>query len=286
MSGTYADPDTLVSTEWLAAHLDDPRVRVIEIDRTRTAYESGHIPGAVFWSAYDDVMAPDRRVDLNPQTAAALFERSGIGSDTTVVFYSATHSANGLGFWYMKLFGHRDVRLLNGSRQKWVSEGRPLTTALPAVVPTRHVATAPDLDILAVREQVVESIGADGHLVVDTRRTEEHSGQWFGSKPPEGTERAGRIPGATHAHYEDALNADGTFKGADELRALYTACGITPDATITTYCAGGWRAGHTWFVLKYLLGYPNVRNYQASWYEWGNRPDTPIEAERRAGGIT
>ncbi len=280
----YVHPETLVSTEWLAAHLDDPAVRVIEIDRTRSAYDKGHIRNAVFWGAYDDVLAADHRVDLNPQTAAALFARSGIGNETTVVFYSATHSANGLGFWYMKLFRHADVRLLNGSRQKWVAEGRPLTTHTPAVTAARYTPSEPDLDILAVREQVAAAIGAEGHLMLDTRRAEEYSGQWFGSQAPVGRERAGRIPGATHVHYEDVLDSDGTFKSADALRALYAACEVTPDRAITTYCAGGWRAGHSWFVLKYLLGYPDVRNYQASWYEWGNRADTPIEAEQRAPG--
>jgi len=279
----YAHPETLVSTEWLAAHLDDPQVRIIDVDRTPDAYTHGHIRGAVFWPAYDVLLNAERKVDLDPTVASALFARSGIGNDTTVVIYSATHSANGLGFWFMKLWRHRDVRLLNGSRQQWVAEGRPLVTERPAVTPARYAAPAPDLDILAVREQMIDAIDVAGHQIVDTRRMEEYSGAWFGSRPPVGAERAGRIPGSTHAHYEDALNADGTFKSADELRAFYAACGIVPGPQITTYCAGGWRAGHTWFVLTYLLGYPNVRNYQASWHEWGNRADTPIEAERRAG---
>ena len=169
----YAFADTLVSTQWLADHLNDPQVRVIEIDGNRTAYDSGHIPNAVLWNAPKDLLLPDWRVNVDKDAAADLFARSGIHHDTTVVFYSASLSANALGFWYMKLFGHRDARLLDGSRKKWVAENRPLTTAAPTVAPARYTPAEPNAELRALRAQVEAVIGKPDYAIVDTRRLAE-----------------------------------------------------------------------------------------------------------------
>jgi len=229
------------------------------------------------WQAYSDLLKPDMRVNDDVKAAEELFGRSGIASDSTVVIYGNSLSAPALAFWYLKMFGHEDVRLLNGYRKKWVAEGRPLTTEAPAVRPTSYRARPPDARMRALRADVEAAIGRNEAALVDTRRVQEYTGEWFASKAPEGAERGGHVPGARHIYFERALNDDGTFKAADELRALYSAEGVTPDKATITYCTLGWRAGHTWLVLKYLLGYPHVRNYDGSWNEWGRLADTPIE---------
>jgi thiosulfate/3-mercaptopyruvate sulfurtransferase len=273
----YAHPEALAETTWLAAHLHDPNVRVIECDGGPAAYDSGHIESAVFWNPYRDIMGSDLRVIDNPQAAAEMFARSGIGKETIVVLYGPP-SPPGFAFWYLKLFGHRDVRLLDGGRKKWIAEGRPLTIEQPSVAPAQYTPGEQDASLRALREQVEAAVGQPDHAIVDTRRPQEYSGEWFSSKPPQGSERAGHIPGATHVHYENTLREDGTFKPVEELRALYGSCGVTPDKETITYCTLGWRAGHSWFVLTYLLGYPQVRNYDGSWNEWGRLPETPIES--------
>ncbi len=174
--------------------------------------------------------------------------------------------------------GHRDVRVMNGGRKKWISEGRPLVTEIPTIKTTTYTAQEPDSNIRALREQVQGAIGNLDRVLVDVRTPQEYCGELFTMKPPEGTQRAGHIPGAVHIFYELALNEDETFKSAQELYALYSSKGIIPDKEVITYCAIGARSAHTWFVLKYLLGYENVRNYDASWNEWGSLSDTPVEA--------
>ena len=273
----YAHPEVLADTEWLTAHLHDLNVRIVECDGGRKLYDAGHIEGAIFWNAYADILRADLRVEDNPDAAAELFGRSGIARDTTVVIYSNSASASALAFWYLKLFGHPDVRLLDGGRRKWEAEGRAYTQAAPKIERVAYIPGLPDQEIRALRADVERGLGRQDHALVDTRRREEYSGEWFASKPPVEGERAGHLAGAAHINFDSALNADGTFKPAEELRAMYSGQGVTPDKDVTTYCTLGWRAGHTWFVLKYLLGYPRVRNYDGSWNEWGRAADTPIE---------
>lgn len=272
----YAHPEALVDTQWVVAHLSDPKVRLVEADMTPQVYEAGHIPGAVFWNA-TDLLLSDQRTNFDPVAMEGLLARSGITNDTTVIAYGDHPAAGAWIFWLLKVFGHHDVRVLNGGRQKWIAEGRPLTTEPPIITPSIYHAQPPDVSLRAEREYVQESIGQTGRVLVDVRMAQEYNGEWFFTGPPEGTERAGHIPGAVHIDCELALNDDGTFKPIDALESLYKGKGITPDKEAIAYCAIGGRSGHTWFVLKYLLGYPKVRNYDGSWNEWSRHPAMPIE---------
>ena len=233
---SYAHPEVLVDTAWVASHGSDAKVRLIEIDATPQAYESGHVSGAVFWNYTDNsLLRADRRVNDDPTAFEATMARLGIANDTTVVLYSNGLATAGFAFWFMKLFGHADVRLLNGSRKKWLLEHRPLTTEQPNVTPTRYTAKAADASLRAMRGQVEAAIDKADRVLMDVRGHQEYSGEWFTSKPPEGSERSGHIPGATHIFYERNLNADGTFKSYEALQAMYAAAGVTPEKEVTTY---------------------------------------------------
>ena len=272
----YAHPEVLVDTQWVVDHLNDPNVRLVQTDMSPQVYNAGHIPGTVFWNA-TDLLLPDQRTNFDPVAMVGLLARSGITNDTTVITYGDYPAVGGWLFWLLKVFGHRDVRVLNGGRQKWIAEGRPLTTEQPIITPTDYHAQAADASLQASREYVQESMTQADRVLVDVRTAQEYSGEWFFTQPPEGTERGGHIPGAVHMGYELAFNDDGTFKPIEGLQSLYSSKGITPDKEAIAYCALGARSGHTWFVLKYLLGYPNVRNYDGSWNEWSRFPDMPIE---------
>jgi thiosulfate/3-mercaptopyruvate sulfurtransferase len=206
-----------------------------------------------------------------------LLSRSGIVNDTTIIVYSDHPAIAPWVLWYVKVFGHSDVRVLNGGRKKWLAEGRPLTTDLPVIAATSYTAKDPDPNFRALQEQVRAAMDQRDRVLVDVRTPQEYRGEWFMLEPPKGAERAGHIPGAVHLYYEAALNADGTFRAADELSAIYGNRSITPDREAITYCAIGIRSAHTWFVLQYLLGFPQVRSYDGSWNEWGRLPDTPVE---------
>jgi thiosulfate/3-mercaptopyruvate sulfurtransferase len=276
----YAKPEVLVETEWVAQHLNDASLRFVEVDVDTTAYDSGHLPGAVGWNWKNDTQDTLRR-DL-PDRAAfeELMSRSGIANDTTVILYGDTNNwFAAYAFWMLKHYGHKDARLMNGGRKKWVDEGRPLSTEASRLARTTYRAQSPDMDIRALRSLVESSLGRADRALVDVRSPKEFSGELLAPEnlPQEGAQRGGHIPGAVNIPWSMAVADDGTFKPAADLKALYGGKGITSDKEIIAYCRIGERSSHTWFVLKYLLGYPQVRNYDGSWTEWGSSIGLPIE---------
>jgi thiosulfate/3-mercaptopyruvate sulfurtransferase len=280
----YAKP-VLVTTEWLAEHLDDDGIVVAEVDENPDLYEEGHIPGAVKLHWRDDLQDPVERDLVEKDEFERLLGGLGIGNDTTLVLYGDKNNwFAAYAYWYLKIYGHEDVRIVDGGRQKWIDEGRPLTTEVPSPTPTTYTARDRDETIRARRDAVLASIGAAGEALVDVRSPQEYSGDLIA--PPgyeqEGAQRGGHIPTARSIPWAQAVRDDGTFKSADELRALYEGKGVTPDRPVTAYCRIGERSAHTWFVLRELLGYDDVRNYDGSWTEWGNLVDVPIEKGARA----
>ncbi|MFZ2358094.1 MAG: sulfurtransferase [Anaerolineae bacterium] len=277
----YTIPDVLVSTQWVADHLNDPTIRIVESNEDILLYDLGHIPGAVQIDWQKDLNDAVRRDYLTRQDFEVLMAINGIGNDTTVVFYGdknnwwATYA-----FWVFQLFGHAHAKVMDGGRAKWEAEGRPMTKVTPTYPKTAYRAQArADYKIRAYRDQVLAHVQA-GLPLVDVRSPAEYSGELLHmpNYPQEGALRGGHIPGAKNVPWARAANADGTFKSADELRAIYEAeQGLKPDDTVVAYCRIGERSSHTWFVLTYLLGYPNVRNYDGSWTEWGNLVGVPIE---------
>lgn len=280
MSG-YAHPEVLVETQWVADHLHDPKVRIVESDEDLLLYDTGHIPGAVKIDWVQDLNDPVIRDYLDSERFAALMRAKGISNDTTVVLYGDKHNWWATyAFWVFKLFGHRDVRIMNGGRAKWIAEGRPLTREVPSYPEGNYVAPPrDDSQIRAFRDQVLDFVRQRKGVLVDVRSPQEYTGErtHMPDYPQEGTLRGGHIPTAVNIPWARAVNEDSTFKSADELRELYAAQGVTPDKEVIAYCGIGERSSHTWFVLTYLLGYPKVRNYDGSWTEWGNSVGLPIE---------
>lgn len=280
MAATYAHPEVLVDTSWVAEHLTDPNVRLIEVDVDTAAYDSGHAPGAVGWNWQTDLSDRVRRDLIPKEKLESLLSNAGVSEDTTVVLYGDNNNwFAAWAFWQLKMYGHRDVRLMNGGRKKWVAEGRSLETAVPSYRATSYRAKEPDFSIRALRDQVLAAIGRSDSALVDVRSPKEYSGELLAPEnlPQEGAQRGGHIPGAVNIPWSQAVNDDGTFKSADELASLYQSKGVTADKAVTAYCRIGERSSHTWFVLKYLLGYQNVRNYDGSWTEWGSLVGVPIE---------
>ncbi len=275
----YAHPEVLVSTEWVAQHLNDPNVRIAEVDVDTTAYETGHIPGAVGWNWTNQLNDPVRRDIASREQFEELMASSGIDKHTTVILYGDNNNwFAAYAFWLLKIYGHEDVRLMNGGRKKWLDEGRLLTTEVPRYERTVYRAEEPDLRLRAFLQDVLQRLNRPDVALVDVRSPQEFTGEILAPPGlPETAQRGGHIPGAKNIPWAQAVREDGTFKPFEELKALYEAQGITPDKEVIAYCRIGERSSHTWFVLKYLLGYPKVKNYDGSWTEWGNVVGLPIE---------
>jgi thiosulfate/3-mercaptopyruvate sulfurtransferase len=281
----YAHPEVLVSTEWAAAHLNDPKVRLVEVDVDTSSYAQGHIPGAVGWNWQTQLQDNVRRDLITKEALEKLLGDSGVSNDTSVLLYGDNNNwFAAYAFWQLKYYGHKDVRLINGGRKKWLEEKRELSTDAAKVTPASYKATGPDESLRARKDEVLSIADKKkaGQLV-DVRSVDEFTGKIIA--PPGMTEtaqRAGHIPTAANIPWAQAANEDGTFKSADALKALYQGKGVTGGGEVIAYCRIGERSSHTWFALKYLIGYDNVKNYDGSWTEWGNLIGAPIEKEAAA----
>ena len=278
MSG-YAHPEALVETQWVAEHLNDDGVRIVEVDVDTYSYGQGHIPGAVGWN-WQTQLCDTLRRDVIPKDAfEALMRDAGIANDTTVILYGDNNNwFAAWAFWQLKLYGHGDVRLVNGGRRKWLAEGRDLSTDAPTHEPTAYEASDADNSLRAFLPDVQEAVKAGGVGMVDVRSPAEFSGEILAPPGlPETCQRGGHVPGASNIPWGKACNEDGTFKSAEELKALYEGAGIDTDKPVIAYCRIGERSSHSWFALKYLLGMSDVKNYDGSWTEWGNLVGAPVE---------
>ncbi len=278
----YAHPEVLVSTAWVAEHQQDPKIRIVEVDVDTSAYDQGHVPGAIGLNWQTELQDPVRRDLVDGAAFEALMGRAGITPEHTIIVYGDNNNwFAAWAFWQLKYYGHNDARIMNGGRKKWLEEKRQITTDKPHVQPATYRAHDPDESIRAKREQIfaVLSRRAPAQLV-DVRSADEFTGKVIA--PPGMTEtaqRGGHIPGAVSVPWSQAVNEDGTFRPLEALRQLYGGKGVRGDQEVIAYCRIGERSSHTWFVLKYLLGYKNVRNYDGSWTEWGNLVGAPIERE-------
>jgi thiosulfate/3-mercaptopyruvate sulfurtransferase len=275
----YVKMDALIATHEVSARLSDPALRLVEVDVDTTAYDSGHIAGAVGWNWKTDLQRHPVRDIPTRDEWEALLGRSGITNDTTVVLYGDNHNwFAAFAYWLFKLYGHDDVCLMNGGRKKWLDEGRELTTKAPSVAVAMYRVGGVDMSLRALRDEVRAALEGHDTALVDVRSPGEFSGQLLAPEnlPQEGAQRGGHIPGAQNIPWATAVAEDGTFKSADELRRIYGGMGIIPDRPVVAYCRIGERSAHTWVVLHELLGYPLVRNYDGSWTEWGSLVGAPI----------
>ena len=275
----YSHPEALVSTDWVASHATDAHVRVAEVDVDTKAYDEGHVPGAIAWAWNTQLCDTLRRDILSKDQFEELMSSSGVGPETTLVIYGDNNNwFAAWALWQAKIYGHHDVRLMNGGRKKWLAEGRELSTSAPTVVRTNYRAKDADLSLRAFLSQAQQASASRSSALVDVRGPQEFTGEILAPPGlPETCQRGGHIPGARNIPWGKACNDDGTFKSADELRALYGAEGIDGSKPVIAYCRIGERSSHTWFVLKYLLGLDKVTNYDGSWTEWGNLVGANVE---------
>lgn len=277
----YAHPNVLVSTQWINDHLNDKKIRLLEVDYIpATSYVLGHIPGAVLFDWKRDIIDSRKRDVISKEDLEKSLQRIGVNNDTTIIVYGdfknwfATFA-----FWIFKYYGVKDVRLMNGSRKKWLEEDRPISVDIPSYSRGNFKASDPDKSIRAFMNYVKDVIGTQDKILVDVRTNDEYNGKTLAPTEysPEYGQIGGHIPGAVNVPWSKMVNEDGTLKSADELKNLYESVNVTSNKEIITYCGIGERASYTWFVLKYLLGYPNVKTYDGSWLEWGNTMGNPIE---------
>jgi thiosulfate/3-mercaptopyruvate sulfurtransferase len=279
MSTVTASIDVLVSTDWVSQHLTDAAVRIVEVDVDTAAYDQGHVPGAIGWNWTTELCDTLVRDIIPPDKFESLMSRSGIGNDTTVVLYGDNNNwFAAWALWQMKIYGHRDVRIMNGGRKKWLAEGRQLDTHKPSPGAATYKAQPADMSIRAFLPEVQDALKHQSAALVDVRSPQEFTGEILAPPGlPETCQRGGHIPGAKSIPWGKACNEDGTFKSTAELQQLYSTAGVTPDKPVIAYCRIGERSSHTWFVLKHLLGYKDVKNYDGSWTEWGNLVGAPVE---------
>ena len=273
--------DVLVDTQWVEDHLDDDSIRIAEVDENPALYAESHIPGAIGFDWQKDLQDQVKRDFLGPEDFGRLFGSRGISNDHTIVLYGDRNNwFAAYTYWYLKYYGHDDVKLMNGPREKWIHEGRPCTKDKPSFEATTFKAQAPDNGIRALRDEMLGVLGTDTKLV-DVRSPQEFSGELIAMAgyEQEGAQRSGHIPGAASVPWAQAVNEDGTFKSAQELRDLYGGKGVLDGSDVVTYCRIGERSAHTWFVLHELLGLDHVKNYDGSWTEWGNMVAVPIEKD-------
>ena len=279
--GTYANPDALVESDWLEAHLSDPNIRVIEVDEDTSAYEKGHIPGSVGWHWFEDLHTPVGRDYVDQAGLSNLLGRAGVGKDTTVVLYGGNNNwFAAYAYWLLTYLGFGAVKLLNGGRKKWELESRLLVQDAPTVKATTVRIDNPIRgDIRAFRDEVLQRVDDKTGAFVDVRSPEEYRGEKLAPDhlPQEQAQVPGHIPGAANIPWAKAANEDGTFKSAEELAALYEGAGVTKQGEVIAYCRIGERSSHTWFALTELLGYGDVKNYDGSWTEYGSLVGAPVE---------
>jgi thiosulfate/3-mercaptopyruvate sulfurtransferase len=279
-NGGYAKPETLVTTDWVAEHADDPHVVLAEVNEDPSLYDDGHMPGATALHWRDELQQQVVRDVIDQAEFERLLGSKGIANDTTVVLYGDKNNwFAAYAYWYLKLYGHEDVRIMDGGRQKWIDEDRPLTTDAPGRAPKTYHAKPQDHSIRAWRADILAILDSRSDFLVDVRSPQEYSGELIAMPgyQQEGAQRGGHVPGAASIPWAQAVREDGTFKSAEELHALYSANGVDGSKPITAYCRIGERSSHSWFVLRELLGHQHVRNYDGSWTEWGNMVDVPIE---------
>jgi thiosulfate/3-mercaptopyruvate sulfurtransferase len=274
-----AASDVLVSTDYVAEHLNDGSFKLVEVDVDTNAYAEGHAPGAIGWNWTSQLQDQTRRDIITKSDLEKLLSESGISNDDTVVLFGDNNNwFAAYAFWVMELYGHKNLKLMDGGRKKWLDEGKPTTTDVPSPAKTSYTASEADPSYRARRDQVLQHQNGATKAMVDVRSPAEFNGEIMAPPGlPETAQRMGHIPGAANVPWGQAVKEDGTFKSPEDLKALYEGKGVTPDKDIIAYCRIGERSSHSWFALKHILDYPNVRNYDGSWTEYGSLIDVPVE---------